>query len=322
MAFGPETAAGLKMQAQHRSLGDGRLHFQHGPMDIILGASGDFAALQQAHAQAWQRFRGLLQELVDELPRLQAPVDGLCTLRGTVARRMWAAAEVHRPAFVTPMVAVAGAVAQELLLAYDRPGINRAWVNNGGDIALHLTPGTSFRIGLLAQIERQAQWHDAGGLQVDGKFDVTHESGVRGVATSGWRGRSFSLGIADSVTVLAASCAEADAAASLIANAVNVDVLGIKRMPANQLKDNSDLGNIPVTVDVPQLTPSQASEALLAGRKHAMALLEAGHIQACFITCQGWTVSTQTGGAVPLALNSLKRTSASGQSACVLELYP
>ena len=53
-----------------------------------------------------------------------------------------------------------------------------------------------------------------------------------------------------------------------------------------------------------------------------MALLEAGHIQACFITCQGWTVSTQTGGAVPLALNSLKRTSASGQSACVLELYP
>ncbi len=310
------------MHAQHRSLGDGRLHFQHGPMDILLGASGDVAAVQQAHAQAWERFRGLLQELVDELDALRAPVDGRCTLRGTVARRMWTAAEVHRPAFVTPMVAVAGGVAQELLMAYDRPGITRAWINNGGDIALHLTPGTSYRIGLFAQIDRPAQLQEDGWLQVDGSFEVAHGSGVRGVATSGWRGRSFSLGIADSVTVLASSAAEADAAASLIGNAVNVDVPGIVRVPANQIKDSSDLGNIPVTLDVPELTPGQVAKALMAGRIHAMGLRAAGHIQACFITCQGWALSTETSGAVPLPLNTLQRTSAPGQSARVLELHP
>ncbi len=303
------------MQAHQRSLGDGRLHFQHGPMDIVLGAHGDGAAVQQAHAQA-------LQELVDELPALRAPVDGVCTLHGAVARRMWAAADVYRPAFVTPMVAVAGAVAQELLLAYDRPGITRAWINNGGDIALHLTPGTSFRIGVFAQIERLAQLHVAGGLQVDDRFEVAHGSGVRGVATSGWRGRSFSLGIADSVTVLAASAAEADAAASLIGNAVNVDVPGILRVPASQLKDSSDLGHIPVTVEVPELTPAQAAKALAAGREHAMALREAGRIQACFITCQGWALSTETGGLMPLSLNTLQRTSAPGQPVRVLELHP
>lgn len=310
------------MLAQCRSLGDGRLHFQHGPMDIVLGAEGDTAAVRQAHAQAWERFRGLLQELVNELPALRAPVDGVCTLRGPVARRMWAAAEVHRPAFVTPMVAVAGAVAQELLLAYDRPGITRAWVNNGGDIALHLTPGTSFRIGLYAQIERLARLDAAHGLQVDGAFEVAHGSAVRGVATSGRRGRSFSLGIADSVTVLAATAAEADAAASLIGNAVNVDAPGIARVPAKHLKDDSDLGDIPVTLDVPELTPWQVAEALKAGREHALALRAAGHIQACFITCQGWTLSTETSGAVPLPLNTSHETNAPGQAARVLELHP
>lgn len=295
------------MLAQYQSLGDGRLHFQHGPMDIVIGADGDATSVRQAHTQAWERFRGLLQELVEELPALRAPVDGVCTLHSVVARRMWTAAKVHRPAFVTPMVAVAGAVAQELLLAYNRPGITRAWVNNGGDIALHLTPGTSFRIGLYAQIERLTRLDAAHGLQVDGAFEVAHSSAVRGVATSGWRGRSFSLGIADSVTVLAASAAEADAAASLIGNAVNVEAPGIVRVSAKHLKDDSDLGDIPVTLDVPELSTRQVAEALRAGREHALALRAAGHIQACFITCQGWTLSTETKGTEPLPLKTPTR---------------
>lgn len=291
-------------------------------MDIVIGAEGDVAAVRQAHAQAWERFRGLLQELVDELPLLRAPVDGVCALRGGVARRMWAAAEVHRPAFVTPMVAVAGAVAQELLAAYQRPGITRAWVNNGGDIALHLTPGASFRIGLYAQIERLARLDASRGLQVDGTFEVAHASPVRGVATSGWRGRSFSLGIADSVTVLAATAAEADAAASLIGNAVHVDAPGIVRVPARHLKDDSDLGDIPVTLDVPALTPWQLAEALKAGREHALTLRAAGHIHACFITCQGWAVSTEAHGAVPQPIHTSHETSAAGPVVRALELHP
>lgn len=291
-------------------------------MDIVIGANGEPDAVRRAHAAAWERFRVLLQELVDELPSLRAPVNGVCGLRGPVARRMWAAAEAHRPAFVTPMVAVAGAVAQELVQAYDRPGVARAWVNNGGDIALHLTPGTSFRIGLYAQIERLARLDAAQGLRVDGVFEVAHDSAVRGVATSGWRGRSFSLGIADSVTVLAASAAEADAAATLIGNAVDVDAAGIQRVPARHLKDDSDLGDIPVTLDVPELTPLQVAQALRAGREHAMALRAAGHIQACFLTCQGWTLSTEAGGALPQPLNAFHGTGAVAPLARALEPHP
>jgi hypothetical protein len=273
-------------------------------MDIVIGADGEPDAVRQSHAAAWERFRGLLQELVAELPALRAPVGEVCPLRGAVAQTMWQAACVHRPAFVTPMVAVAGAVAQTLMEAYQRPGVTRAWVNNGGDIALHLTPGASFRIGLYADIARMALLRAAEGLKVDGAFEVAHHSTVRGVATSGWRGRSFSLGIADSVTVLAATAAHADAAASLIGNAVDVADAGVVRVPAHHLKDDSDLGAIPVTVEVPMLGRQQVALALRAGLAHALALRDAGHINACAITCQGWMVTTEHPGQAPVFLES------------------
>lgn len=312
------------MQAQCRRLVDGRLHFQHGPMDVVIGAEGVPDAVQAAHARAWERFRGLLQELVAELPALKAPVDGVCRLNGPVARRMWHAAEVHRPAFVTPMVAVAGAVAQELLSAYERPGISRAWVNNGGDIALHLTPGASFRIGLYADIGRMAWLDGRDGLPVDGVFTVAHASRVRGVATSGWRGRSFSLGIADSVTVLAHTAAQADAAATLVGNAVDVDDLRIVRAPASQLKDDSDLGQTPVTVDVPLLSREAVQQALQSGLDHALALREAGHIVASVITCQGWMVSTERPDQAPLFLETdeTQATHSAGLALCAQEQHP
>jgi hypothetical protein len=124
-------------------------------MDIVLAAEGEDLAVREAHEQAWRRFQPLLDELAGELPMLRQPVlAGGCPLRGEVARLMWRACAAHRPLFVTPMAAVAGAVAQTLLAAYRRPGIRRAWVNNGGDIALQLAAGESLRIGLAADPSR------------------------------------------------------------------------------------------------------------------------------------------------------------------------
>jgi ApbE superfamily uncharacterized protein (UPF0280 family) len=231
LAAGSATVAGLMPMwaAQRAPLPGGRWHLQHGPIDIVIAAEGDADAVAAAHAAAWVRFQPLLGDLVAELPRLRQPVDAAGNpLRGLVARRMWAACAPLRAAaggFLTPMAAVAGAVAQELIAAYQRPGITRAWVNNGGDIALHLAPGQSARVGLMADLSRfdaEALARTvAGNLRTDAGFTVAHASPVRGVATSGWRGRSHSLGIADSVTVLAASAAQADAAATVVANAVN-----------------------------------------------------------------------------------------------------
>src|SRR5258708_14478124 len=85
---------------------------------------------------------------------------------------------------------------------------------------------------------------------------------ARGVATSGRHGRSFSLGIADSVTVLARTASQADAAATVIANAV--DLPGhpaITRRRASDLQPDSDLGARLVTRDVGRLSAAQIDRA-------------------------------------------------------------
>ena len=135
----------------------------------------------------------------------------------------------HRAVYITPMAAVAGAVADEMLQALVKGRrLDKAYVNDGGDIAIHLTPGHELRAGIFA-------------TALDGVARLTYDQPVRGIATSGRGGRSFSLGIADSATVLAATAAAADAAATLIANAVNVEHPAIERRPARDLDPDSDL---------------------------------------------------------------------------------
>ena len=272
------------MNAQRALLDPGRWHFQHGPIDIVIGAEGDAAAVAAAHEAAWVRFQTVLPELVAELRALRLPVRGPCALQGVVARRMWQACRPYHSQFITPMAAVAGSVAQELVVCYEREGIERAWVNNGGDIAVHLAPGASVKIGLFADLARFDPSQPR--LQTDGHFEVRAAMPVRGIATSGWRGRSFSLGIADSVTVLARTAAMADAAATVIANTVNVDDARIQRRPANQIKDDSDLGEIEVTVDVPALAQAQVARALQAGERRARELQRDGLIHSAVLVCQ------------------------------------
>ncbi|MBV9891137.1 MAG: UPF0280 family protein, partial [Rhizobacter sp.] len=189
--------------------------------------------------------------------------------------------------FITAMAAVAGSVAEELVAAFaaDRR-IARAAVNNGGDIALHLTDGESFSVGVCADPSIAPF-----AAPLEGRFVVDAASPVRGIATSGWRGRSFSLGIADSVTVLAPTAAAADAAATIVANAVDVDDARIARAPASSVRDDSDLGERLVTRAVPRLPPDRVAAALASGAAEARRQIGAGRIVAAVLSLQGrWSV--------------------------------
>ena len=183
-------------------------------------------------------------------------------------------------------------MAQEILACYEQPGIDRAWVNNGGDIALHRAPGQSVTVGVYADIAALNAAQLRNGLALDGKIRIDSAMPVRGVATSGWRGRSQSLGIADCVTVLARTAALADAAATIVANAVNVADVRIVRRPAWQVRDDSDLGAIPVTVDVPALPPNLVSRALHQGLQKAQGLQSGGLLWFALLACQGQLVAT------------------------------
>ena len=262
-----------------------RWHFQHGPIDLVLEAFGDEVAVTAAHQRAWRRFATVLDELVAELPALRGEVEHAAGLKGVVARRMVAACLPYRDVFITPMAAVAGAVAEEILLAIVAgSGVSRAYVNNGGDIALHLGAGESFRIGLVADLDRATRHGHR--LAVDGTFEMKDTMPVRGIATSGWRGRSWSLGIADSVTALAATAAAADAAATMIANAVNVEHPTIRRRRAAEVDDNTDLGGLPVTVDVGALPEDAVATALANGVQRAEGLLARGLIWGAVLVLQ------------------------------------
>jgi ApbE superfamily uncharacterized protein (UPF0280 family) len=259
---------------------DGRLHLQHGPIDCIVEAIGGHDEVDAAYAQAMRRFEDILPVLASELAVLRAPVGAAYPFaRGPVARRMVAATWPHRATFVTPMAAVAGSVADEVLAALVRGRIlQKAYVNDGGDIALHLEGFASFDVGIAV---------DPGVPVLEGGLKVHRADPVRGIATSGWRGRSQSLGIADAVTVLAATAAAADAAATLIANAVNVTHPAIRRLPARKVKEDSDLGDRPVTVEVGAL-PAEAVEAALdAGLAAALDMRSRGLIVDACLSLDG-----------------------------------
>ena len=287
------------MQATRQALSEGRWHFQHGPIDIVLHAVGDPKACQHAVESAWRRFQTVLPELVSKLPLLRQPVSQLHanSLKGSAAQRMWQVAHglswASSDGFVTPMAAVAGSVAEELIALLAQDGVHKAYVNNGGDIALHLQENQHWRIGVVSDLQKALQADMATDLISDGQFVIDYRMPVRGVATSGWRGRSFSLGIADSVTVLAATAAQADVAATLIANAVNLDHPAIVRRPANSLRDDTDLGDRMVTVEVPDLPSAQIEQALQLGLDCAHAMQARGQIFAAYLCCQGLMVVAQ-----------------------------
>jgi ApbE superfamily uncharacterized protein (UPF0280 family) len=290
----------MRRPPQQRRLSDGRLHLHDGPIDLIIEAFGARDDVERAYQAAWRRFATVLDELCAELPLLRAPANQASSQpNGSVARRMFAAvAPFASDAFITPMAAVAGSVAEEILKAMTAAAaLRRAYVNNGGDIALHLSKGESFRIGM---IDRPDQPGAFGRAEVDG------DSFVRGVATSGWRGRSFSLGIADAVTVLAATASQADAAATLIANAV--DLPGhpaVRRAPANDFDPQSDLGERLVTRDVGALSPDEIDAALAFGLAEAERLRRPGRVIAAALHLQG---ETRVCGALPVIASGAKQS--------------
>jgi uncharacterized protein len=260
-----------------------RLHLRHGPITIVLKvwASGD--VVRQAHRLVTRHFPKILPELADELEALRQPISKKSAkFQGKTAQRMAEAALPFADVYVTPMAAVAGAVAEEVLRIIQAAGpIEKAFVNDGGDIAFHLEAGQSLKFGVAGDFSEGPT------PAINGTITLSAEMGLGGIATSGANGRSFSLGIADSVTVLAKSAAAADVAATLIGNATNIDSKAITRKSANKLDPDTDLGDLLVTTKVAKLSPEERTAALDAGAKQAEAYLAKGHIAGAVLMLQG-----------------------------------
>ena len=191
---------------------------------------------------------------------------------------MYEVCSKYSETFVTPMAAVAGAVADEVLYCMIAGrNLDKAYVNNGGDISFYLSEGHSLTAGLISDYYLPS---------IDGECLLNFELPVRGIATSGWKGRSFSIGIADSVTVLSKDAATADVAATMIANAVNTDHPAIERTPASDQDPDSDLGDRLITTGVGEIGQDAINQSLNAGEKVALASKQAGLIMTAVLVLQ------------------------------------
>ena len=248
---------------------DNRLFLNHGPIDIVLEAFGKDKPL--AYEKAKKYFSTLLNELVLDMDLLKKEVVPHRNFNNKISQSMQNATEKFYPDFITPMAAVAGSVADNILnvLVKDTK-LEKAYVNNGGDVSFYLTENQTVKSSLASIPNIIAE--------------IDYKDKSRGIATSGWRGRSFSLGIADSVTVLADNAAMADAAATMIANSVNIKnhPLIIKK-PAEEIYEDSDLKNLMVTVEVGDLKQSEIEDALRNGNEVGKTYLENGLINSALI---------------------------------------
>ena len=266
-----------------QKLSDDRLQLRHGPIRVVLKAWGDPETVRKAQRLVTRHFPKILPELGEELTALRMPSDGkAAAFKSITAQRMADAAAPFADVFVTPMAAVAGAVAEEILRIMMSAGpLDKAYVNDGGDIALYVGPGQSLTFGIAGDFSLGSTPVLNGTLTIDDAF------ALQGIATSGAQGRSFSLGIADSVTVLAKTAGVADVAATLIANAVNIERPTIKREKARSLDPDSDLGDQLVTTEVGRLKTEDIDIALDAGLVRAQDYLNRGLIAGACLMLRG-----------------------------------
>ncbi|SMB93370.1 hypothetical protein SAMN00808754_0845 [Thermanaeromonas toyohensis ToBE] len=178
---------------------------------------------------------------------------------------------------LTSMAAVAGSFAWVVREFLVEEGATKVLINNGGDIALYLAQGESTRVGIVPRL----------GLKPTHYIEVKDSDGIGGIATSGFGGRSFTLGIADAAVAIASTAPLADALATILGNAVNAEHPEIKRKPARELDPASDLGSLPVTTWVGNLPLSIVEEALEKGYQKAIELYHKSLLKGAVLILKG-----------------------------------
>lgn len=266
----------------------------YGPVTLTISAWADGKPRPVMASLAAVFVLGLLEELAGVQPLLKTPTGKIKNLKKCpplLRKAVRSGSAVSRE--LTGLAAVAGLMADQALQEALRQGADRVIVNNGGDVALRTCSGQPVRVG----------------LKTHPKGEVTHflaikaEDKIGGVATSGWSGRSFSTGVADVVTVWAADCATADAAATWIAGRTDVVSQKVSRKPAREIDPATDIPLLNVTREVERLTLKERRAAQEAGLAEARRLVKEGIIRGVFIGVQGeirWI--TGPGGPEPKAI--------------------
>ncbi len=254
-------------------------YIEYGPVSAVFSVIKDGSNVKKIEKKCFQIIKHILEDLkyYTEIFKLKACKINVKKNIPFIVKHAVTAVKSINGYELTPLAAVAGAVADSVVLtSSEKERFDRMIFNNGGDIAIECRKKESLPY-----------------LNVSGVKGQLMSLKIKGIATSGLRGRSFSKGIADSVTVFAKSGAVADAAATYIANNVIIDSPEIRYEFAHKIDDSTDLKGEKIVTYVGCLSESEQQEALCKGLNVADTLCRQGKIFAAFLRIKNFTCYTE-----------------------------
>ena len=252
------------------ALPDGRVFVDYGPTSMVITARREGSQLVELAEAVFPLIQQSLQEIAQMLPVLRRypKEDDFSQLEG-LPRVMAEAVLAIGEETLTPMAAVAGAVADVVADWIFARGADLVAVNNGGDVALRLGPGQQMRMGILPTL-------DGGISQV---VTLRAEDQIGGVCTSGLGGRSLTRGIANSVSVFSSRCTLADACATHIANCSYVSSPRVHTSLAGELDPESDIADLRVVCRVDALQEAEVRQGLAQIQQEAQKQWKRGNLK-------------------------------------------
>jgi len=245
-----------------------------GPLSATIKVWRDGHPLSDIARDGAQYALKILEQLAKFLPVIKTNTSMLATSSHypEVVNEMISATQTIGDTDLTPLAAVAGATSDlvaDYLLDTDATKII---VDNGGDIAVRLKKGEIAEVGLCLDLVRR---------EIDYFIPVDNSCGI---CTSGFGGRSFTLGIANSVVVMASRASLADAAATYLGNRTTVDSRNVRRELAARIDPDTDIPAKEVTVSVGHLSAAEIQEALKKGQDETLRLIDKGIIHGAILS--------------------------------------
>lgn len=271
------------MAAELARLGEGRVLAQYGPMRLVISAESETGPDDRLAGDAGRWAFGLLPRLAPALEIFRRPGARFTPdFDEPLLNQMVAAVNLVSPfgaPDLGPMATVAGVVAEAVAQHLQEAGAVKAIVDNGGDLAIYLAPGREATVGIRRGVKEPEPIY---ALTLDGD-----RRSFWGVCSSGFGGRSLTRGVADTALCVAASTPVADAAATALGNACDVDSPKIKRVLAEVLRPETDIPGLTVTASVGALTAEEATRALRSALAFGQRLVDAKILLGALVVLNG-----------------------------------
>ncbi len=273
-------------------LADGSALVSQGPLHMTVAVSEEGNPSPTLAREGAEKALELLKTLADSLSVIKRRSHTIKRVQGlpSVVQQMIQATQHMEDSYLTPLAAVAGAVSDEVANFLEARDGSRIIVNNGGDIALRLRRDETIKVGVRLDVQRRACAHS---------LIVAGMTGIGGVATSGFGGRSFTKGLASAAVAIGQSAAYADAAATVLGNSTWVDDPNIDTELAEKLYPDTDIPGQRVVIKVGEIGERKIREAMQNGLKTASLLINKGLIRGGIIALKGrvaWTPNIECRG--------------------------